>query len=214
MLHHSPEGVSTCRPGESRGRDRWDSARAGVACGHAERFALHHPLDLPGAVDRVGHCDHLVHRSAGNRRDVDILAVDLVEVMAFAHAVRQRASLAGVGDKRLEIGRQFLDRVGSAVAGDDEDLAEVVIEEDRQVVPAGQLVALPRTVDGLGAEDLQARAVDVGEDVEHAVVVADARRPDASAVDVSAFEADRRGRGRAGPCSSRRVPSSPGPWNA
>ena len=71
------------------------------------------------------------------------------------------------------------------------DLA-VVIEEDRQVVPSGQLVALPGTVDRLGAEDLKADAVDVGEDVEHALVIADAGRPDAPAVDVPAFEPERR----------------------
>ena len=64
-------------------------------------------------------------------------------------------------------------------------------------MPSGQLVALPGTLDRLGAEDLQARAVDVGEDIEHAVVVADARRPDAPAVD--ALPPSRR---KAGPRSS------------
>lgn len=38
----------------------------------------------------------------------------------------------------------------------------------------------------LGAENLQADAVDVREDVEHAVVITDARRPDALAVDAPA----------------------------
>ena len=159
--------------------------------GHAQRFALHHAFDLPGAVDRIGDGDHLIHRSAGDGGDVDVLAVDLVEVVAFAHPLSRRNDqlVADVGDERPQVRRQFFDRIRGAGAGDDEDLAEVVIEEHRQVVPSGQLVALPRTLDRLGAEDLEARAVDVGEDVEHALVIADAGRPDAPAVDVPAFQA-------------------------
>ena len=93
-----------------------------------------------------------------------------------------------VGKKAGEIGIQLVDRVGVSIAGDDVDFA-VVVEEHRQVVLARELVVLPGAVGRLGAEDLQARAVDVGEDVEHPVVIADARRPDAPAVDVSAFQA-------------------------
>ena len=56
-------------------------------------------------------------------------------------------------------------------------------------MPSGQLVALPRTSNRLGAENVETRAVVVGEDIEHPVVIPDARCPDASAVDVSAFHA-------------------------
>jgi len=57
-------------------------------------------------------------------------------------------------------------------------------------VHAGELIALPGPVGGLGAEDLQANAVNVREDVEHTVVIPDAGRPDAPAVNVSTFEAE------------------------
>ena len=53
---------------------------------HAQRLGLDHAFDLPGTVDRIGEGDHLVHRTAGDGGDIEVLAVDLVEVMALAHA--------------------------------------------------------------------------------------------------------------------------------
>src|SRR5579862_4775371 len=47
----------------------------------------------------------------------------------------------------------------------------VIVEQDREVVKALDLVALPRTVGGPGTEDLQAGPVYIAEDVEHPVVI-------------------------------------------
>ena len=54
---------------------------------------------------------------------------------------------------------------------------------------AGQLVPLPRTINRLGAVNHEADAIDVGENVKHAVVIADAGRPNAPTVNIPAFEA-------------------------
>ncbi len=54
--------------------------------GHAERFALDHAFDRPGTVDGIGTGDHLIGSRAGDGGDVVVLAVDLVEVVAFAHS--------------------------------------------------------------------------------------------------------------------------------
>src|SRR5436190_23069889 len=113
--------------------------------------------------------------------------------MAFAHSLsgRNHQLVADAGDERSEIGSQFLDRVWGAVAGNDEDLSQVVVKKHGQDVPSGELIALPRSLDRPGAEHLEARAVDVGENIERPLVIADARRPDAPAVDVPPFQAIR-----------------------
>ena len=64
--------------------------------------------------------------------------------MALAHPADQL--MAHSRNERPEVRRKFLDRIGAATAGDEVNLA-VVIEEDRQVMPAGELVALPGTLD-------------------------------------------------------------------
>ena len=179
--------------------------------GHAQGLALDHALDLPGAVDRIGAGDDLVGMPAGDGGDVEVLALDLVEVVAFAQALGVHRA-AGIGDDRGEVLVEF-DDGGPACAVDGVDLA-IVVEEDGQVVHAGELVARPGAVGGLGAEDLGAHAVDVGEDVERAIVVADAGRPDALAVDVAALETESWARGPGGRCNSWPAPSSPGPWSA
>ena len=191
---------------DARGRHR----------GHAQRFSLHHPLDRPRAVDRIGGGDHLINRSARDGRDVEVLALDLVQVVAFAHSLsrRNRKLVADAGHERPEIRSQFLDRIRCAGARDDEDLPEVVVEEHGQVVPARELIALPRSLDGLGAEHLESRAVDVGEDIEHPLVIADAGRPDAPAVDIPAVQTIRRAKVEPVHRSSPPAPSSPDPWNA
>ena len=88
MLHHSPDGVSHMPPWCSV-RPRSRSAGANGRDGrHAERFALHHALDRPRPVDRIGAGDHLIDRAAGDGGNVEVLALDLVEMVAFAHARR------------------------------------------------------------------------------------------------------------------------------
>ena len=70
--------------------------------GHAQRFALHHGRDSPRAVNRVCPGDHLVDCTAGDGGNVVVFALDLVEVMAFAHplAARRYGELvADVGDE-------------------------------------------------------------------------------------------------------------------
>ena len=162
----------------------------GRSARHAQRLTLNHALDLPRAFNGISSCHHLIHRSTGNGGHIDILAVDLVQVVAFAHPTNE-CPFGSIGVKAPQVWGQFLNGIRTAAAGDDVDSA-VVIKEDRQVVPSGQLVARPRTMNRLGAEDLEAHAVDVGEDIEHALVIADAGRPDTLAVDVPSFEPERR----------------------
>ena len=54
---------------------------------------------------------------------------------------------------------------------------------------SGQLIALPRSLDRWGTEDLKTRAIDIAENKEHAFVKADARSPDSPTVNVPAFQA-------------------------
>ncbi len=63
--------------------------------GHAQRFALDHGRDGPGAVDGVGPGDHLIDGAAGHGRNVVVLALDLVEVVAFAHLGRAERPSGG-----------------------------------------------------------------------------------------------------------------------
>src|SRR5205085_12624603 len=97
---------------------------------------------------------------------------------------RHHQLVADVGHERPEIRSQLLDRVWGGVAGNDEDLSEIVVEEHGQVVPSRELIPLPRSLDGPGAKHLEARAVDVGENIERSMVIAEAGRPDTAAVDV------------------------------
>jgi thymidine kinase len=60
----------------------------------------------------------------------------------------------------------------------------VVIEEDAEVVDVSTQGAMfPRSVGRLADEELQAVAVDVGEDIEFAVVIADDGSPDTLSID-------------------------------
>ena len=96
--------------------------------------------------------------------------------------------MADVGDEGPEVRCELLDWIRTGSARDDVNPA-VVIEEHRKVVPSGQLIALPRTINRLGAEDLEAGAVHVGENAEHPVVIADAGCPDAATIDIPSFKA-------------------------
>ena len=155
--------------------------------GHSQGLALHHAFDLPGAVERGGPGDHLVGMPAGDGGHVVVLAFDLVQVMAFAQAGGVHRT-AAIGEDFGQFLVQFDDR-GAAGAVNGVDLA-IIVEQDGQVVHAGQLVACPGAVGGRRTENLRAHAVDIGENVKRAVMVADAGRPDALAVDRSAFEAE------------------------
>src|SRR5689334_23827255 len=110
--------------------------------------------------------------------------------MAFSHALTRRDDqlVANVRNEGLQVWCNFVNGIGRAVAGDDEDLSEIVIEEDRHIVPAGQLIVLPRTVNRFGAKHLEAGAIDVGKYVKDTFVIANAGRPDSTAVNVPAFE--------------------------
>ena len=111
-------------------------------------------------------------------------------MVAFAHpwaAGWDDQEVANAGNVRLEIGCDLFDWIGAGAPGNDEYLVEVVVEEDRKIMPSGQFVAGPRAVNRLGAKELQASAVDVGEDIKRAVVIANARCPDATAIDATAI---------------------------
>ena len=89
------------------------------------------------------------------------------------------------GHQSGEILIQFDDADGPG-AEDGVDLP-VVIEQDGEIVQAlFDAIVLPWAAGIGGAEDLQAEAVHVGEDVIGSVVVAEARGPDAPAIDVLA----------------------------
>jgi hypothetical protein len=124
---------------------------------------------------------------AGDGGYVEVFAVNSVKMMSFAHALGVHLAV-GIGDDLCDFLVEFDNgRAGSAV--DSVDFA-VVVEENRQVMHARELVSCPGTVGGLGAENLAADSVDIGKDVEHAVVVADAWRPNAPAVYGPAFKAE------------------------
>src|SRR5262245_41648866 len=112
--------------------------------------------------------------------------------MTFTHSLAGRnfQLVTHVGNQRLQVRSDLFNRIRSTIAGDDENLAEVVIKQHRHVMSSRQLVALPRALNRLGAEDLETRAVDVGEDVERSLVIADTRRPDALTVDAASFKAE------------------------
>ena len=56
---------------------------------HAQGLTLYHALDFPRASNGISNGDHLIHRATRNGGNIDILAVDLVEVMALAHPASQ-----------------------------------------------------------------------------------------------------------------------------
>ena len=99
--------------------------------------------------------------------------------------------MADTGNERVKVRRQLVDRIRTVAAGNDVDFT-VVVKQHRHVVPRGKLVALPGTGNRLRTEHLQAGTVDVREHVEHAVVVTDARRPDAPPIDAPALQSVRR----------------------
>ena len=123
------------------------------------------------AVGRVVGRDEVVH------------AVNLVHVMAFAHAVTFRNDDAlGALDGSAHVGLQF-GTLHRAVAVDGVHLA-VVVEQHAEVVDiALHVMVRPGASDVLCGVALQALAVDVAEHVELAVGVADAGSPDALSVD-------------------------------
>src|SRR4029077_14883838 len=74
---------------------------------------------------------------------------------------------------------------------DDENLSKTIVEQDRQIVSAGQLISFPSSIDRLRAKNLKAHSVDVRKDVELSFVIANARRPDTSPVNVTTLEPER-----------------------
>ena len=76
-----------------------------------------------------GH--HLIDCTTGNGGKVEILSFDLVEVMPFAHPLARRHDqfMADARNEGLEIRRNFFDGIRIAIAGDEEDFAQVTIEE-------------------------------------------------------------------------------------
>src|SRR5690606_23555250 len=142
---------------------------------------------LPRSVERVRPRRlHPPDRRVVGADDV-VAAIDLVEVVALAHAIAGRddhplAAFDHAGQVRLEFHQPYL------VVVVDGPYPAVVVEQHRQVVQVAlDHRVLPRPGRILRGEHVQAALVDIGEDVEAAIVVAQHRRPDALAVEVLAL---------------------------
>src|ERR1035438_3526506 len=142
--------------------------------------------DLPRARDSVGPGALHGYVGARNRADYVVLALNPVNVRAFAHALGGLDQHAiGARHQSGEVLVQFHDADGSG-AIDGVDLP-VIVEQDGEVVETLlDPVVLPETARIGGAIHLKAEAVDVGEDVIGSVVVAETRGPDAAAIDALA----------------------------
>ena len=171
----------------------WPQLQA-MALGEAEVLAAAHLLvDFPGPREAIGARGRHAHLVEEPRARQEVLPADLVEVEALAHARTWRDDLAlRAGDDIEQIGGQ-LSEPDAAVAPHDVGLP-VVVEEHRQIVERPlHRRACPRPGGVRGPEQLRRLAVDVAEDVERALVEAEARRPDALPVDALAFfEPERR----------------------